>query len=115
RNGLDGPFPSILKLIISESENFPALARLWSEIAIKRMFALVEQVLRRGVDRGEFRELNPQVVTPLIMAPVLLLGVWKKVLAPHTDLRLDAVAILEQHVQILIRGLAADPATGEKP
>ncbi len=115
RGALDGPFPSMVKLIISESENFPALSRLWSELAVKRMFKLVAQILKRGVDRGEFRELDPQVITPLIMAPVLLLGVWKRAMAPYTDLRLDPVATLEAHVQILIRGLAADPPQGEKP
>jgi AcrR family transcriptional regulator len=56
---LDGPFPAIAKLIIAESGNFPELAQLWVDLALGRALALVQKVIQRGVDRGEFRQVDP--------------------------------------------------------
>lgn len=108
---LDGPFPAVIKLVIAESGNFPQLARLWADVAIRRVAALLHRVVARGVDRGEFRPVNPADVAPLIAAPVLLLALWKQSIGQHTDIQLDRRAILAAHVDLILRGLAsAEPA-----
>jgi AcrR family transcriptional regulator len=103
---LEGPFPALAKLILAESGNFPELARLWTKLAVRRGFALLERVIRRGVERGELRPVDPHVVVPLVMAPIVLLGLWKQSLAPYTDLKLEPHAVLAEHVETLLRGLA---------
>lgn len=110
---LDGPFPSIAKLVIAESGNFPDLARLWANVALRRGFALMQRVIRRGVERGEFRPVDPEVMAPLIMAPVVVLGLWKESFGKHTDMQLDRAAMLAEHVETLLRGLA--PSKKDRP
>jgi AcrR family transcriptional regulator len=106
---LDSALPAVVKLIVSEAGNFPALARLYAELVIQRGMGLVQRIVRRGVERGEFRPVEPADVAPLVVAPVMLLALWKQVFAPHTDLRLDRRAVLAAHAEILLRGLGATP------
>ena len=107
-SALDGPFPAIAKLIISEAGNFPALTRLWTDLVLRRGFAFLTRVIERGIERGEFRPVEPDEVVPLVMGPILLLGLWKHSLGKHSDFQLDRSAILAAHVEMILRGLAAD-------
>lgn len=108
---LEGPMPALIKLIVAESGNFPKLAQLWVDLAPRRGLPLVRRILQRGIDRGELRAFDTQRVAPLVVAPILLLALWKQALAPHTDFRLDPHGLLAEHVETLIRGLAAKGAT----
>jgi len=103
---LEGPFPAVLKLVIAEAGNFPTLARLWADVALRPMFALLHRVVQRGIDRGEFRPVNPAEVFPLIAAPVVLLALWKQSFGQHTDIPMDRHAVLAAHAEMLLRGLS---------
>lgn len=111
---IEGPLPSIVKLVIAESGNFPQLARTWSEIATDRLFRLVERLITRGVERGELRPVPAEVVAPLMMAPVLFLALWKRTLEPHGRRVIEPAAVLRAHLEILMHGLglpASSPRT----
>jgi len=106
---LETPLTGVMKLIVSESGNFPQLARMYADLVLRRAFALMRRVLERGVSRGEFRPMDLHATVPLVVAPVLLLGVWKHSFGAHTDLTLDRRQVLEAHCENLLRGLAAPP------
>lgn len=106
---LETPLTGVIKLLIAESGNFPQLARLYADIVLRRVFRLIRRILERGVARGEFRPLDVETTVPLVMAPVLLLGMWKHSFGAHTDLVMDRRGVLEAHRENLLRGLAADP------
>lgn len=110
---LDTPLTGVMKLLVAESGNFPQLARLYADLVLRRVFGLIRRILERGVARGEFRPLDLDTTVPLVMAPVLLLGMWKHSFGAHTDLVMDRRAVLEAHRENLLRGLAAD--TGGRP
>jgi AcrR family transcriptional regulator len=111
---LEGPFPAIAKLVIAESGNFPQLARFWADVVLRRGMALVQRVVERGVARGEFRPVDPKTVAPLLMAPVVLLGLWRQSFGQHTDMKLDTRAILTEHTETVLRGLAPDGAAATR-
>ena len=106
---LETPLTGVMKLIVSESGNFPQLARMYADLVVRRAFALMRRILERGVARGEFRPLDVEATVPLVIAPVLLLGVWKHSFGAHTDLTLDRRRVIEAHCENMLRGLAADP------
>ena len=106
---LETPLTGVMKLIVSESGNFPQLARMYADLVLRRAFALMRRILERGVSRGEFRPMDLHATVPLVVAPVLLLGVWKHSFGAHTDLTLDRRKVLEAHCENLLRGLAAAP------
>lgn len=108
---LDSQFPAIAKLVIAESGNFPELARLWADVVLHRAFALVRRIVERGIERGEFRAVDPAAATPLILAPFVLLSIWKHSFGEHTDVQLDRKAVLAEHAETILRGLAASEPT----
>lgn len=103
---IDSPVPIVAKLIVAESGNFPELARLWVDLAARRVLSLVERLVQRGIDRGELRPVDVSTVAPLVIAPVFLLGMWRQAFAPHTNFRMDPAPVLAAHAQILLEGLA---------
>ena len=105
---LDSDLTAIPKLIVSETGNFPALAQFYAEeVALKGM-AMIRGILARGVEGGEFRPIDLDGALPLFSAPFLLLALWKHSLGRHTAVRFDPRAVVEAHLDILLRGLAAD-------
>ena len=106
---LETPLTGVIKLLVAESGNFPQLARLYADLVLRRAFGLMERVLQRGIDRGEFRPVDPHTTVPLVMGPILLLAMWKHSFGAHTDLVLDRRSVLEAHRENLLRGLAALP------
>jgi AcrR family transcriptional regulator len=107
---LDSDITAVPKLVVAESGNFPAIAQFYADAVLRRAFALVEGILTRGMERGEFRRMDVHAVLPLFAAPFLLLALWKHSLGRHTDLHFDARAVAEAHLDVLLRGLAAEPA-----
>src|SRR6185295_16415837 len=55
---LETPITGVMKLIVSESGNFPQLARMYAYLVLRRAFALMRRILERGVTRGEFCPLD---------------------------------------------------------
>jgi len=105
RGALAGPLPALLKMIVSESGTFPQLATLWADLGVSRMLGLVRRIIARGIARGEFRAVDLETIAPLVAAPVFLLGVWKQTFS-HTQVQFDEARVLDQHIDLLLRGLA---------
>jgi AcrR family transcriptional regulator len=100
---------AIPKLVLAESGNFPAIARLYAEEVAKRGMALLESVLARGMERGEFRRLDPHSVLPLFTGPILTMALWKHSIGRHTDITFDPRRVIETHLDVFLRGLSAEP------
>jgi AcrR family transcriptional regulator len=105
---LDSDLTAVPKLVVAESGNFPAIAQLYADTVLRRAFRLIEAILARGMQRGEFRQIDVHAVLPLFGGPFLLLAVWKHSLGRHTDLAFDPKAVAEAHLDVLLRGLAPD-------
>jgi AcrR family transcriptional regulator len=105
----DTDLTAIPKLVVAESGNFPSLARFYAEEVVYKGMALIRAVLARGIARGEFRPIDLDSALPLFSAPLLLLVLWKHSLGRHTDIQFDPHAVVATHLDVLLRGLAADP------
>jgi AcrR family transcriptional regulator len=105
---LETKLSTLPKIVIAESGNFPELARFYHAEAIERGLKLVGGLIARGIASGEFRTVDPASVAPLVVAPLLLLALHRNAFARVADVALDAKAIAGAHLDILIRGLAAD-------
>ena len=106
---LDTDLTAVPKLVIAESGNFPAIARFYAEEVVLKGMALIRGVLARGIERGEFRPIDLDGALPLFSAPMLLLLLWKHSLGRHTDIQFNPRAVVATHLDVLLRGLAADP------
>ena len=107
---LETDFTGVPKLILSEAGNFPSLAQFYVDTVVKRGLGLMAGILERGIAQGEFRRVDIATTLPLIVAPFLMMALFKHSLAPHTDLHFDRRAVIENHLDMLLRGLAAEAA-----
>jgi AcrR family transcriptional regulator len=107
---LDSDLTAVPKLVVAESGNFPAIAQFYAETVLGRAFRLIEGILTRGMERGEFRRMDVHAILPVFGGPFLLLALWKHSLGRHTDLTFDPRAVAQAHLDVLLRGLAPDNA-----
>ncbi len=98
----------IPKLVISEAGNFPELARFYLAEVVEPAQAATIAIVKRGVARGEFRAVNADVVARLMAAPMLGLLMWRNALEPFSKPKVDPVAYLEAHLDMLRHGLSKD-------
>ncbi len=97
------------RLIIGELYKFPSLARFYKANVIDRGLRLIAGLHRRGVESGEFRPQDSDAVARLVVAPVLMMAIWRSVFVPHVDEPFEPARVLDAHVDNLLRGLAAEP------
>ena len=100
------------KLVMSESANFPELARFYYEEVVIRGRRLLEQVIRRGIERREFREVDPEYAVRVIMSPLVLATVWKHSMVRCSIDPVDLDRHLNQAIDLLMNGLLASGEEG---
>lgn len=99
---------AIPKLVISESGNFPELARFYLREVIRRAFRLLGGILKRGMARGEIREVDVPATARVFACAFLFVAIWKHAMEPHDTERFDADAFLRNYLDIVLRGLAPE-------
>jgi len=98
------PISVVIRLMISEAPKHPDLVEYyWQNVASRGLGAL-RQLLRRGVDNGEFRETAVNDLPQLLVAPVMMSIVWGIVFA---DRSLDTDKLIETHVDMILAYIKA--------
>ena len=69
----------ISKLMVCEAKNFPDIAAFYQQEVIAPGQALIRRVLQRGMDRGEFRQMDLDYAVYSVIAPMIFL-----ILAKHS-------------------------------
>ena len=101
------PISALPKLILTEAGNFPDLARFYLDEVVRRGLALLQQLLQRGIERGEFRPMDTRATARCVIAPMLLAMLWRHSFEPHEKGAVDATTLCRAHVELLKRGLAS--------
>jgi AcrR family transcriptional regulator len=113
------PASAIPKLVLAEAGNFPDIARFYLEEVVGRGRELIRSVIRKGVARGEFRAIDIESGSYCALAPMVLAMLWQHSFAPHDSERLDAKALADAHLKLLLHGLVpegdAKPQVAEEP
>ncbi|MGC9955096.1 MAG: TetR/AcrR family transcriptional regulator [Rhizomicrobium sp.] len=99
------------KIIISESGNFPELARFWRSEVVDKALAMVTGVITQGVAHGEFRSLPPEHVARLCVAPIILSLIWRTTFAPLETIPFDHHRLFATHLDVLLKGLEPEGST----
>jgi len=100
-------FSGIPKLIVAEARNFPEVAQYYYENVIRRAHALVGTALEGGMTSGEFRRMDIPTTIEVIIAPILMLLIWRYSLASCQNAEGDSELYLKIHMDLLRRGLSA--------
>ncbi|QIG80485.1 TetR/AcrR family transcriptional regulator [Stakelama tenebrarum] len=93
------------RLVIGESGNFPELAKAWHDVAVSRVLTLIEGLVQQGIDRGEFRAVDPYLAARSVAGPLVLGVLWNTIFAPVGAEPMSLAALARSHVDILLHGL----------
>ena len=106
-NVLETDISGISKIMMAEASNFPELAEFYLENVIQRSRAFVVSLIELGIERGEFRECEPQHVARSFLTPMVFSAIWKNSLAPF-DEKYDINEYLKFTMDNFMRGLMKD-------
>jgi AcrR family transcriptional regulator len=98
----------LAKVLLAEAGNFPELVEFWRREIVDRGVSMFEIILKRGIARGEFRDVPTQHAARLCIAPVLLTVLWRTIFAPFDAAPYDYRGLIDTHLETLLRGLAAE-------
>jgi AcrR family transcriptional regulator len=70
-------FVTIYRLVLGELHQFPDLAKFYAEEVVARGQRLLSGIIRRGVDAGEFRQIDPMVAARMLVALTIMNGIWR--------------------------------------
>jgi len=100
----------IPKLMFSECRNFPEIGQFYFEEVISRSYRLIESVMESGMSSGEFRRMDANYATRLVVAPIVLLLLWRYSFDFCDSKSVEAQSYLEQHLDVFINGLVSSSA-----
>ena len=70
-------FITIYRLVLGELHQFPDLAKFYAHEVVARGQRLIGGIIRRGIDAGEFREIDPMVAARMLVALIVMNGIWR--------------------------------------
>lgn len=98
---------AIPRLMMREMIHFPAFARMYRREVLDRVIPVIEGLIRRGIDQGYFRQVDPHLTLRSIVGPVMMHIMMAEIfgIMPPDGLALDR--LIENHLTILFDGLGA--------
>lgn len=104
------PAAGLSKLLVAEAANFPSLVAYYRQEVVEPEHELVRQILQRGMARGDFRAVDLNLTPLLIIAPLVQMTLWRftQTVCCTPSVAPDPTALLEQHAEMVIRGLRKD-------
>lgn len=108
---MDDNAGAILKLVFTEARNFPRLTDLWFLEVIQPVRRLVARIVERGIERGEFRPVDPDLVMHSLVLPLVMGCLYRHTLGPCVsgDPLISAPDLVRRHVDLVLEGLTQHP------
>lgn len=101
----------VVKLVISESQTFPEMARIWHDTVITRALGALATLIERGQRRGEIRPGDPRSHAISIISPLLLGVIFHETFVPIGAKPFDLPALMKQHLDTVLPGLLLEKET----
>ena len=100
----------ITKLMMSEAHNFPELAAFFEHEVVLPGNELIQRILQRGVDRGEFQPIDMKYGVYTVLAPLMFLAMWKHSLGTCVGAaEIDPEHYIAVQAETLLAGLSVRP------
>lgn len=105
----------IPKLMMAESGNFPELTQFFQQEVVQPGNELIQRILQRGVERGEFHAVDPVYGIYSVLAPMIFLTMWKHGRGSCGDARveLDPQQYIASQLRTMLHGFSV-PSTSKK-
>ena len=107
----------ITKLMFSEAQNFPEIAQFYQQEVILPGRSLIRRILQRGMERGEFRQMDLEYGTYIVLAPMMFLMLWNNSMGSCAlpDENFSPEQYIRSQIDNILHGLCVRPAAGATP
>lgn len=95
----------VIKLVISESNTFPEIARIWHDNVLARALGTVSALIERSQARGEVRPGDARSHALTIISPLLVGVIFRETFVPVGAKPFDLPALIKQHLDTVLPGL----------
>ncbi len=101
---------AIPKVVFREVLGFPHLAEMYRTEVLDKVIPVVTGLIRKGVEQGYLRQVDPELTVRSIIGPLMLHLVMAEVfgITPAGGLHFDK--LVDNHLSILFDGLSAPPS-----
>ena len=98
---------AVPKVVFREVLGFPHLAQMYRIEVLDKVLPAVIELIRKGIERGYLREVDPEMTVRSIIGPLLLHLVMAEIfdITPAGGLHFDK--LVDNHLTILFDGLSA--------
>jgi AcrR family transcriptional regulator len=104
------PVGAVAKMVISESRNFPELAKVWHDEVVSKALGTVTALIEMAQAKGEVRPGDARLHAFTLMGPMLMGVIYRETLEPVGGEPLDLGALARQHADTVLAGLLAEQA-----
>jgi AcrR family transcriptional regulator len=102
------PVGAVAKMVISESRNFPELAKVWHDEVVSKGLGTLQALIEMAQAKGEVRDGDARLHTFSLMGPMLMGVIYRETLEPVGGEPLDLAALAKQHAETVLAGLLAE-------
>ena len=112
----DSPAAGVFKLVITEVRNFPEIADFYQREVVDRAHRLLGSMVREGINRGEFRDVDVDGAVHSLVFPLIMLCLHKHSVGACSPMNtaIDGHRFIRQHIDLLLDGLCVHRATAER-
>ncbi|MEM7587266.1 MAG: TetR/AcrR family transcriptional regulator [Acidobacteriota bacterium] len=101
----ESQMPRLMKVLIGESQAFPDIIAAYREQTLNRVLGAFATMLESARERGEIEIENPELTARLVIAPVVLSGVWQAVFSATDPEPVDLETLFKTHIRFLLKAL----------
>ena len=102
------PVGAVAKMVISESRNFPELAKVWHDEVVSKALGTVTALIEMAQAKGEVRAGDAPLHAFTLLGPMLMGIIYRETLEPIGGEPLDLAALARQHVETLLAGMLVE-------
>lgn len=97
----------IFKIVITEVRNFPELAQFYTDEVVVPAHRLITGTLKRGIERGEFRDMPLDETTHTLIAPLLFQALHKHSVGACAVMgpQLSPTRLIDTQIDLMLHGL----------
>lgn len=97
---------TVSRLVQAEHWQFPELAELYATEVVSRFVGQLTPIIRRGVNTGEFRVLDPLVAARMLVGLTIYNALWPATGAASAPSRKNSTEVLRELTEFYLQAVA---------
>ena len=98
------PIGIVIRLLIAEGQRHPDLVDYYWNHVVNKGLTAISKFIRRGVERGEFRDTAVSDLPQVVLAPMMLAMIWRLIFAKR---ELDVERLMDTQIDMIIAYIKA--------